>query len=243
LTNGAILSGWPAGGLDLAANPRRRISDGRSDAILDPPLVRIAQRESRTSTEHVAQSSAMNSWHGLITVIGQMPRRYRDLASGPSASSVGAKSSSSDSSNSNANVACTRLGDQARRTLSRSKVPRRPRTHACRPIRRLASDGPRACMSASDGIGGPGGPGLFNEPRRRAGSLAAPDSLIAVEDSGLRSLKRTERRDPVRPGDRAIALRVGVRPMRCRVQRAHETGLPSAAAFGDRRPASRFARR
>ena len=79
LTNGAILSGWPAGGLDLAANPRRRISDGRSDAILHSPLVCIAQRESRTSTEHVAQSSAMNSWHGLITVIGQMPRRYRDL--------------------------------------------------------------------------------------------------------------------------------------------------------------------
>ena len=58
-------------------------------------------------------------------------------ASGLSASSAGANSSSSDSANRNGN-ACTRLVDRAggssRRSPSRSKVPRRPRTRACRPI-------------------------------------------------------------------------------------------------------------
>ena len=78
-------------------------------------------------------------------------------AGGPSASAVGANSSSSDSSNSNASVACTRFLDQAggssRRTPSRSKVPHRPRTQACRPIplrsdRHRSSAGPGGLQQA-----------------------------------------------------------------------------------------------
>jgi hypothetical protein len=124
-------------------------------------------KRSRTSTDHVARSSAMNSRHGLITVIRKCLRRatrptttatpqvsdagIATCASGKSATGAGTKSSSSDSSNRNANVACTRFGDQARRPLSRSRVPRRPRTRAYRPIRRLASDrhrGPQRHRSA-----------------------------------------------------------------------------------------------
>ena len=65
-------------------------------------------------------------------------------ASRPSASSVGGNSTSSNCSKSDSNVACTRLLDRARRSSSRSKVPRRARIRACLPIRREGPDRDRS---------------------------------------------------------------------------------------------------
>jgi hypothetical protein len=126
-------------------------------------------RSHRESTEHTPQCSAMTSRHGLTTVVGMPPtsdatdkqqvgdstsereRLYRELRERSERQQRAGNSSSSDCTNSNANVACTRFVDQAggssRRSPNRWKVPRRPRTRACRPIP-LA---PRSTLS-SDGL-------------------------------------------------------------------------------------------
>ena len=77
-------------------------------------------------------------------------------ASGPSASAVGGSSASGDCSESNAKVLCTRFPDRARRSLSRSKLPRRARIQACHPIRRQAvgrhhKSGPRFRQTRESG--------------------------------------------------------------------------------------------
>jgi hypothetical protein len=67
----------------------------------------------------------------------------------PSASSVGGNSTSGNCSKSDSNVACTRLLDRARRSSSRSKVPRRARIRACRPIRREGPDRHRSSRQST----------------------------------------------------------------------------------------------
>jgi hypothetical protein len=105
--------------------------------------------------------SAMNSRQGRSSVIRKCLRRATQptntcpptsggvgtetCASGPNASGVAAKRTSSGCFKSNANVACTRLLGQARRSSNRSRVPRRARIRACRPIRREWPD--RHCSS------------------------------------------------------------------------------------------------
>ena len=70
-------------------------------------------------------------------------------ASRLSARSVGGNSSSGNCSKSDSNVACTRLLDRATRSSSRSKVPRRARIRACRPMRREGPDRHRSSREST----------------------------------------------------------------------------------------------